>query len=88
MNRLFEESLKTRIDLDAAGQGGSLCGVREAEAPSVCSVLPGSSGRTWSCRWTTFRGGAGARRSARRARAYHRMERSYGSFSRHFNPHR
>jgi HSP20 family protein len=89
MNRLFEESLKTRIDLDAAGQGWQpLCDVYEAEgAFFVLLDLPGVEQEDVVVQVdgpsVVVRGQR--RLGAARPERYHRMERSYGSFSRHFN---
>jgi HSP20 family protein len=89
MNRLFEESLKSRIDLEAAGQGWQpLADVYEtAEGFVVLVELPGVDQEDVEIQLDgdslTVRG---QRRIAESARpeCYHRMERSYGSFSRSF----
>jgi HSP20 family protein len=88
MNRLFEESLKTRMDLEAGGQGWQpLADVYEtAEAIVVLVELPGVEqedveiqvdGESVIVRGRRRLGSA-------RPEIYHRMERSYGSFARSF----
>jgi HSP20 family protein len=88
MNRLFEESLKTRLDLDAGGQGWQpLADVFEtADSFMVLLELPGVEqedvlvqvdGESVIVRGRRRLGSA-------RPEIYHRMERSYGSFSRSF----
>lgn len=88
MNRLFEESLKTRLDLEAGGQAWQpLADVYETQEGFVVLLeLPGVEqedveiqvdGDTVTVRGRRRAGGA-------RPERYHRMERSYGSFSRAF----
>jgi HSP20 family protein len=87
MNRLFEESLKGRLDLEAAGQGWQpLADVYETADTFVVLVeLAGVDQEDVEIQVDgdslTVRG---QRRIAASARpeCYHRMERSYGSFSR------
>lgn len=88
MNRLFEESLKTRLDLDAAGQGWQpLCDVYETEGAFVVLLeLPGVEQEDVEVQVdgesVVVRGQR--RVGAVRPERYQRMERTYGSFSRHF----
>jgi HSP20 family protein len=89
MNRLFEESLKTRLDLEAGGQGWQpLSDVYEmAGAFVVLLELPGVEQEDVEIHVdgdvVTVRGQR--KLGAARPERYHRMERSYGSFSRVFH---
>jgi HSP20 family protein len=86
MNRLFEESLKTRMDMDAGGQGWQpLADVYEtAEAFVVLVELPGVEQEDVEIQVDGEKVIVHGRRRLGTARPelYHRMERSYGSFSR------
>jgi HSP20 family protein len=88
MNRLFEESLKTRLDLEAGGQGWQpLADVYEVNDGFVVLLeLPGVEqedveihvdGESVLVRGKRRVGDA-------RPERYHRMERSYGTFTRAF----
>jgi HSP20 family protein len=88
MNRLFEESLKTRLDLETAGQGWQpMADVHETETAFVVLLeLPGIEQDDVEVQVdgenVVVRGQR--RLGAARPERYHRMERSYGSFSRSF----
>jgi HSP20 family protein len=88
MNRLFEESLKTRLDLEAGGQGWQpLADVYEVgDGFVVLLELPGVEQEDVEIQVdgesVVVRGQR--RLGAARPERYHRMERSYGSFSRTF----
>ena len=89
MNRLFEESLKGRLETESAGRGWQpLADVYETEAAFVVLVeLPGVHPDDVEIQMDgdslTVRGERRASGSAR-PECYYRMERSYGSFSRSF----
>jgi HSP20 family protein len=89
MNRLFEESLKTRLDLEAGGQGWQpLADVYEMPGSFVVLIeLPGVEQEDVEIHVdgevVVVRGQR--KLGAARPERYHRMERSYGSFSRAFN---
>ena len=89
MNRLFEESLKTRLDLDAGGQGWQpLADVYEMPGSFVVLIeLPGVEQEDVEIHVdgdvVVVRGQR--KLGAARPERYHRMERSYGSFSRSFS---
>ena len=89
MNRLFEESLKTRLEVEAGGQGWQpLADVYETSGSFVVLLeLPGVEQEDVEIH---VDGDAvvvrGQRKlGAARPERYHRMERSYGSFSRSFS---
>jgi len=88
MNRLFEESLKGRLELEAAGQGWQpLSDVYETEGSFVVLLeLPGVEQEDVEVQVdgenVVVRGQR--RLSAAKPERFHRMERSYGSFSRLF----
>jgi HSP20 family protein len=88
MNRLLEESLKTRLDLEAGGQGWQpLADVYETEAAFVVLLeLPGVEQEDVEIQVdgeeVLVRGQR--RLGPARPERYHRMERSYGTFSRSF----
>ena len=89
MNRLFEESLKTRLDLEAGGQGWQpLADVYEMPGAFVVLLeLPGVEQEDVEIHVdgdvVVVRGQR--KLGAARPERYHRMERSYGSFSRSFS---
>jgi HSP20 family protein len=88
MNRLFEESLKGRLELEAAGRGFEPpADVYETAEGFVMLVeLPGVEQEDVEIQAEADRLTVrGERRvGAARPESYHRMERTYGTFSRSF----
>jgi HSP20 family protein len=89
MNRLFEESLKTRLDLESGGQGWQpLADVYEIPGAFIVLLeLPGVEQDDVEIRVdgdsVVVRGQR--KLGATRPERYHRMERSYGTFTRSFH---